>query len=150
MTWIMEISLSERKNYEIWLAIADNRIADALQHLKTNVGEEKRTWLSIFKKPITRATACRRQAMFILTGGALPECPAPSDGLDMAINSFPEWIRLLYALQDNGRYEGLIRLEGIEMFETERAFLERVIEREPSKRSYINDQYMIVSAIIFH
>lgn len=51
MTWIMEISLSERKNYEIWLAIADNRIADALQHLKTNVGEEKRTWLSIFKKP---------------------------------------------------------------------------------------------------
>lgn len=54
----------------------------------------------------------------------------------MAINSFPEWIRLLYALQDNGRYEGLIRLEGTEMFETERAFLERVIERTVEKIVY--------------
>jgi hypothetical protein len=52
MALYAETLLKGSKNYEVLVAIAENRIEDALQHLKTNVPEEKRTWLGIFKRNV--------------------------------------------------------------------------------------------------
>ena len=99
--------LKGSKNYDTWLAIGENRIADALQTLGGVSAKEKKTFFDFWKKKVTDPALdpAQQVAREFLSGKPEPLLVAPSSRLEEAGEHFPEWIRFCCVVQSNGHYQ---------------------------------------------
>lgn len=102
-----ETLLQKSKQYETWLAISQNRIADALKMIPGKPAGKERHFFGLWKKKAATGPpldTARQVAWEILSDKPAPAWVAPYSSLQEANEEFPEWICLLCALQHNGHY----------------------------------------------
>jgi|GEM_PF-3677138 len=107
MSLNLETLLQGSKQYETLLAIGQNRIADALKMIPGKPARKKGNFFVLWKKKAATGPALDpawQVAWEILSDKPAPVGVAPCSSLKEASEDFPEWIRLLCALQHNGRY----------------------------------------------
>src|ERR1700754_53874 len=103
----LETFLQKSKQYAIWLAISQNRIADAMQLISVRPALEERRFFGLWKKKAMTGPPldpARQAARDILSDKRGPVLEAPRSNLQEASEAFPEWICLLCALQQSGHY----------------------------------------------
>jgi hypothetical protein len=105
---LQQPTIERSKKVEIWTAIAENRLTEALNWIAEDPATKKSGfWL--FGK---RKTACPttdpvlKAAWMILSDKAVGDLELPATDLKTAGDDFPEWVRMCWVLQDNGHFEG--------------------------------------------
>jgi hypothetical protein len=102
----LEPILQGSKNYDTWLAISENRVKDALKMIPSESAGKGRSFLGLWKKKSARIALdpVRQVAWELLSGKLVPVLIAPTSKLKEAGEHFPEWIRLLCAVEYNGHF----------------------------------------------
>jgi hypothetical protein len=107
MSLNLETFLKGSKQYGTWLAISQNRIADALEMIPSKPSGKEWILFGLWKKKVAAGPLldpARQVAGEILTGKRVTIESARWNNLTEAGEAFPEWMRLLCALQLNGYY----------------------------------------------
>jgi hypothetical protein len=107
MSLNLETLLQGSKQYETWLAIGQNRIADALKMIPGKPAGKKGNFFGLWKKKAATGPPmdpARQVAWEILSDKPAPGWVGPRSSLKEASEDFPEWICLLCVLQHNGHY----------------------------------------------
>jgi len=105
---LQQPAIERSKKVEIWTAIAENRLTEALKRIAEDPTAKKSGFWPFGK----RKTACPttdpvlKAAWMILSDKAADELEPPVTSLKTAGDDFPEWVRMCWVLQDNGHFEG--------------------------------------------
>jgi len=104
---LQQPNLERSKKVEIWTAITENRLADALNQIAEDPTAKKSGFWPFGK----RKAACPatdpvlKAAWMILSDKAVQDLELPATNLKTAGDDFPEWVRMCWVLQDNGHFE---------------------------------------------
>ncbi|HTI92855.1 MAG TPA: hypothetical protein VL727_19795 [Puia sp.] len=105
---LQQPNVESSKNVEIWTAIAENRLTEALKRIAEDPTAKKTSFWPFGKRKAACPTAdpVLKAAWMILSNKPVNDLELPPTNLKTAGDDFPEWIRMCWVLRDNGHFEG--------------------------------------------